>query len=308
MLMGAADVVPGVSGGTVAFVLGIYHRLVTAISHFDGVLVAHVLRRQWLAAARRVDLAFLLTLGSGIALGIAALAKVMRHLLEHHHMETMAVFFGLILGSTLLVVRRIRLPSATAAVGLLFAGIVAACFAWWVAGLEPGTEATNSMPYIFVCGMIAICAMILPGVSGAYLLLVFGLYYQVTDIIHRVTRLEATSGDWLTIVVFAGGCAVGLLLFSKLLRWLLANVEPWTMTVLCGLMIGFLRKVWPFQMDTTPDVAFKHKVFTEYWPEALSTDVVVAAILVIVAGAAVLGLEQFGRIAGASASEPATAE
>lgn len=292
LLMGSADIIPGVSGGTVALILGIYARLVRAISHFDVELVRLLFGRKWLAAWKHVDARFLLALGTGIVIGIVGLANLMRYLLEHHHMQTMAVFFGLIVGSSVLVARRIKIPDGMNVGHLWLLGLVAAGLAFWLVGLPllEGQNETVSLWYVLLCGAIAICAMILPGVSGAYFLLVLGLYYHVTDIIHRVTKFEASFRDWATVLVFASGCAVGLIGFSKLLRYLLTRFEMQTMAVLCGLMIGSLRRVWPFQMDTTPHREFKEKVFKNAWPTDL-WDVTVAGSLALAAGAAVLLLE-----------------
>lgn len=292
LLMGGADIIPGVSGGTVALILGIYTRLVTAISRFDADLVRLLARRNWLAAWQRVDGRFLLALLTGIAVAIVGLAKLMRYLLEHQQMQTMAVFFGLIAGSSVLVARRIRVPRGAGVGQLWILGLLAAAIAWWLVGLEalaPKDE-TVSLGYVLVCGAVAICAMILPGVSGAYFLLVFGLYYHVTDIIHRITRFEASLRDWATVAVFATGCAAGLIGFSKVLRYLLGRFEMQTMAVLCGLMIGSLRKVWPFQVDTTPTREFKEKVFKPGWPAEMA-DLWVAGALVVASAAAVLLLE-----------------
>lgn len=294
LMMGGADIIPGVSGGTVALILGIYARLVTAISRFDAHLLRMLLARQWRAAFARIDARFLTGLGTGIAIGIIGLAKLMRYVLEHYHLQTMAVFFGLILGSSLLVGRRIKLPRAAGAWTLWMAGAIAAVSAFWLVGLPllaPRNE-TASLGYVFVCGVIAICAMILPGVSGAYFLLVMGLYFHITDIIHRITQFEATSRDWSTAFVFALGCGTGLIGFSKIVRWLLVRFEMLTMATLCGLMLGSLRKVWPFQVDTTLDAEFRHKIFKSVMPEEFSVDVWIAAGLVAASAAAVLLLER----------------
>jgi putative membrane protein len=276
----------------VALILGIYARLVTAISRFDVELGRLLAKRDWRTAWQRVDARFLLSLGTGIAVGIVSLATLMRYLLEHHHMQTMAAFFGLIVGSSVLVARRIRVPRRSGAGHLWVLGLAAAVLAFWLVGLPllEMRDETVGLGYVLLCGAIAICAMILPGVSGAYFLLVLGLYYHVTDIIHRVTRFEANLRDWATIAVFATGCAAGLIGFSKVLRYLLTRFEMQTMAVLCGLMIGSLRKVWPFQTDMTPEREFKEKLFQNTWPADL-TDVWVAGSLLLAAGAAVLILE-----------------
>ena len=273
LAMGAADIVPGVSGGTVALILGVYERLLTAISRFDGTFVGHVVRREWRDAARRVDLGFLLLIGGGILASVIGMAGLMEHLLSHHRAFTYAAFFGLILASGVLVGRMAR-PTSAAQTGLcLLLGAIAAGTAFWLVTLSHVTPMPG-LGYTFVCGAIAICAMVLPGVSGAYLLLMLGKYEEITGILKRLPRLQVTTDDLLTVGVFCVGCLVGLILFSKLLHWLLARYWTPTMAVLCGFMVGSLYRVWPLQTDTTPAVEeFKKKVFQPIWPETWTSEV-----------------------------------
>ena len=185
LLMGGADIIPGVSGGTVALILGIYRRLVHAISHFDAQLVGYLGQRRWSDAARHVDLRFLFTLGCGILVGIASLASLMHHLLEHYQSPTLAAFFGLILASSWIVAHSIA-PSSRADIWLwLAAGLGAALLAFWLVGL-PILRPRPGLLYTFFCGTIAICAMILPGISGAAMLLLLGRYEHITGIIKHI--------------------------------------------------------------------------------------------------------------------------
>jgi len=252
LAMGAADVVPGVSGGTIALVLGIYERLVTAISHFDARLLGHLRRCEFVPAAHHVDLRFLVALGLGIATSIVGLSKLMNGLLSDDQTRplTLAAFFGLILASTVVVARMAKLNRRRdlLATWLLAGG--GAVFAYWLTGLRP-FEAEPSYAYVFFGGTVAICAMILPGISGAFILLILGLYVYLTGIIGRLAHLDVGGGELLSVGVFLAGCALGLISFSKLLRWLLARHESATMGVLCGFMVGSLRKIWPFQRDVT---------------------------------------------------------
>jgi len=251
-LMGGADVIPGVSGGTVALILGIYQRLVTAISHFDLTLVELLRQRNRPAAARHVDLRFLAALGTGILLGIGSLASVMNWLLTQPHTQppTLGAFYGLIIASAVLVAKMVEVRQSRDVSVPLMLAIVGALFAYWLTGLRAVT-ADPTYIYIFFGGMLAICAMILPGISGAFILLILGLYVYVTGVIKRALHLDVGVDDLLTVVVFGSGCAIGLITFSKFLRWLLARHEPQTMGLLCGLMIGSLRKIWPFKRDVT---------------------------------------------------------
>ena len=294
LLMGGADIIPGVSGGTVALILGIYERLVTAISHFDLELLGHLRRRQWVRAAAHVDLRFLVTLGCGILLGIGSLATLMHYLLEHQLEPTMAVFFGLILSSSVLVGRSIGSWGPLNVIAV-FGG---AGFAFWLVN-QPFMAGREGYDYLFLCGMVGICAMILPGISGAFILLIMGKYDHVTGVIRSLVHGELVKDNILTLVVFAGGCCVGLLSFSKVLRWLLARYHSQTMAVLCGFMIGSLRRIWPFKEEILSGpleaVDVKHKQFENVWPAALDGQVVLVVALAVAAMAFVLALDWLTR-------------
>jgi len=290
-LMGGADIIPGVSGGTVALILGIYGRLVAAISHFDVALLGLLRRRQWRAAVDHVDLVFLVSLGSGIALGIGGLATLMNHLLTDHLQPTLAVFFGLILASSALVARTIGRWRLAHFVWAAAGG----AFAYWLVA-QPFMKGYEGYPYLFLCGNVAICAMILPGISGAFVLLILGKYHYVTavlrDLVHGQVSVEAV----LTVVVFTSGCVVGLLAFSKFLRWLLARWPAPTMAVLCGFMLGSLRRIWPFK-DVPPgeSIDLGHSQIPNAWPDRLDGDIWLAIGLGIVAAAMVFALDALAR-------------
>ncbi len=261
-LMGGADIIPGVSGGTVALILGIYDRLVTAISRFDLALLGHLKARDWKAAAAHVDFRFLGALGCGIALGIVGLAGLMNYLLLHHTFYTFAAFFGMIFASSFLVGAMVERWSPSA-VTLLVVGAVAA---YVLVGLPLLQSPPEGNTYVFFCGTVGICAMILPGISGSFILLLLGKYSDITGLIKSIPSKLAQGQlpveELTTVLVFCAGCGVGLIAFSKILRWLLTRHHQPTMALLCGFMIGSLRKIWPFKIDTTLEVEeFKHKVF-----------------------------------------------
>lgn len=287
--MGGADIIPGVSGGTVALILGIYERLVSGISHFDRTLLGHVRARKWTAAAQHVDLRFLVSLGLGIATGILGLASLMHHLLEHHRQYTFAVFTGLILASSLLVARTV--PNWSHKNWLMMIGGTA--FAYWLVGLPLLNDPPDGNAYLFVCGMIGICAMILPGISGAFLLLILGKYTEITGMLKACLHGDFSVSTLLSLSIFSVGMAVGLLSFSKLLRWLLSKYSATTMTVLCGFMIGSIRKLWPFKHDLTPlETKFKLKRFENEWPAEFDQTVAICLVLAVVAAACVWGLDR----------------
>jgi putative membrane protein len=291
-LMGAADIVPGVSGGTMALIVGIYERLVSAISHIDREFLQHVLSRRFRQAAEHADLRFLVGLGCGILLGAGGLASVMKVLLTDHRTLTYAAFTGMILASSLLVARQVRLWSMLH-VGLL---LLAAAGAWWLVTLSTLQNPPNSLVYLFFCGMIGISAMILPGISGAFILLLLSRYETVLNAIRSFVHLELSVEVITTLVVFSLGCLTGLLAFSRVLKKLLTTYHDSTIAVLCGFMLGSLYRLWPFQKDLTPDVReLKHKLFEHIWPANLTNEVWQAAFTAVIAGALVLTLDTVGR-------------
>lgn len=293
VLMGGADIIPGVSGGTVALILGIYRRLVTALSRVDTALLGHLRRLELAAAARYLDLRFLVTLVLGILIGIVSLANLMHHLLQDERLRplTFAAFFGMILASGLLVGRMVDRWSP-ASVGLAVAG---STFAFWLTGLQAMSVEPN-LGYTFVCGAIAICAMILPGISGAYILLLMGMYLHVTAAIKGLPRGELSIDNLLTIVFFCAGAGLGLLGFSKLLRRLLDRHASTTMALLGGFMIGSLRKIWPFKTDLTPEIVeLTLKRFVNVWPEPFESDHWLALGVAVVGLAVVLALDTISR-------------
>ena len=252
--MGGADIIPGVSGGTVALILGIYERLIAAISHFDLQLFRLLGSRRWRAAAVHVDLRFLAALGVGILTGIVSLASLMNRLLKDDATRplTLAAFFGLILASAVLVAKMIKAKRNTDVPVLVILAAAGTIFAYWLTGQTPAAVDEPSLLYVFLCGTVAICAMILPGISGAFILVILGMYLYITGLLRDIKNFDAGWNDLLSVAVFCAGCALGLIVFSKFLRWLLARHEPQTMALLCGFMLGSLRKIWPFK-NAWPD-------------------------------------------------------
>ncbi|QDT31186.1 hypothetical protein Mal48_04180 [Thalassoglobus polymorphus] len=293
VLMGGADVIPGVSGGTVALILGIYERLISAVSHVDATLMSFVSQRKFRDAAKHIDLRFIIPLGMGILVGIVLLGSVMHTLLEDYRQYTMAAFFGMIGASCLLVAKLVTRWRALE-YGLLTGGAV---FAVWLVSQPALANPPDHLWYIFLCGAIAICAMILPGISGSFILLILGKYHEITGIIKDVIKLKLSTESIFLVLTFACGCLVGLISFAKLLRWLLANYAAQTMSLLCGFMIGSLYKIWPFQVDTTPEVEeFKHKVFeiVPFSKIEFNGEFALTILVAIVAAVLVFGLDHLG--------------
>ncbi|TWT38766.1 DUF368 domain-containing protein [Blastopirellula retiformator] len=251
-VMGAADAIPGVSGGTVALVLGIYRRLVAAISHFDAQSVKLLFARKWRELARRTDLFFLIALGGGILFGLGTFILLIHELIEPESPArpyTYAVFFGAIVASSWLVMKLIDPPTKRSQAICWALGLLGAAIAFALTGPQVFPDVHEAPPlwFTFVCGMIAICAMILPGISGSYLLLILGMYHFLSGIPKALLKGEAVSADVVQFAVFAVGCVIGILSFSKVLRWLLHCYEPQTMALMCGFMIGALRALWPWR-------------------------------------------------------------
>lgn len=255
--MGAADAVPGISGGTVALVLGIYRRLVDAVSQVNVEAFRLIMKRQWRTLAERFDFWFLLVLLCGIACGLLTFVVILHELIGEadHPASTRpfvyAVFFGAIVASGFLVAKMVRTTSTGHLILCSLGAIAGAAFAWWLTGL-PALKAFESAPnpiVSFLLGAIAICAMILPGISGSYLLLVFGAYHYFSGVPKALAKGQIVLGDLFAFACFALGCLVGLLSFSKVLKWLLHQHEAITLSIMGGFMIGALRKLWPWQGD-----------------------------------------------------------
>lgn len=232
--MGAADVVPGVSGGTIAFISGIYEELIDSISKVNFRLLKIWQKEGFLAMWKAVNGNFLLSLVIGIGASVISLAKVIRHLLETQPILIWSFFFGLVLASIIYVARQITRWNLGAIIMLLLGALVA----YFITTLTPQT-ADVTYPYVFLSGALAICAMILPGISGSFILLLLGMYKPVLDAIH--------FKDFGLIIVLGLGAVVGLLSFSKLLKWLFDHYENLTLAVLTGFIIGSLNKIWPWK-------------------------------------------------------------
>lgn len=234
MLMGAADVVPGVSGGTVAFMTGIYEELIHSLKQCGPAALKVLFTQGVLACWRHINGTFLLTLVGGILFSLLTLARVVLYLLDQYPVLLWSFFFGLILASTWSVMRHTgRFGWNVAAVFLL-----GAVTALQVTSMTPGVVDPGYL-MIFASGMIAICAMILPGISGSFILLLLGMYAPV------LMALKAFQLDF--IALFVLGCVVGLLGFSRVLSWAFAQYRILTLSLLGGFMLGSLNKVWPWK-------------------------------------------------------------
>ncbi len=252
MAMGAADIVPGVSGGTIAFISGIYDRLLGAINSIKPE-VLKTLKKEGVAAAwKSIDATFLVVLLSGMLTSIVLLSKPIKYALHHHPVLLWSFFFGLVLASIWLVGRQVKNYS----IGNIALFLIGGALAYWITTLET-LQGSDNVGYIFLAGAIAICAMILPGVSGAFILLILGVYQIIINAIH--------DKDLKMIAIFGLGCIVGLLSFSRLLKWLLSHKRAQTLAVLTGFLLGSLNKIWPWKTKVGASPIYVHSDGTEEW-------------------------------------------
>ncbi|HEY9118382.1 MAG TPA: DUF368 domain-containing protein [Marinobacter sp.] len=238
MAMGAADIVPGVSGGTIAFITGIYFRLLEAIGAAPNAVFRHLPRGQFRALWQACDGTFLLSLLTGVLVSVATLAAAISFILTEYPVLIWSFFFGLIVASVWHVGRQVRqyVPS------LVLPFLTGVLFAWWVTTL-PATELAPSPLVFFGAGALAICAMILPGISGSFILVILGMYVPVLDAIRTL--------DLGVLIIFAGGCLLGLLSVARLITWAFRHFHDPVLALLTGFMVGALNKVWPWKETLT---------------------------------------------------------
>ena len=285
--MGAADVVPGVSGGTIAFITGIYERLLNAIKSINPAALKVLFQEGIGAAWRHVDGTFLLALFSGILGSVFTLAKALEWCMEHYPQLLWAFFFGLIIASSIYIIRQVGQWNASAFIGLILGTVVA----YGITILSPG-ESPNTYPMLFLAGSIAICAMILPGISGSFILLLLGMYKHVLG--------AATSFDVVSLAIFMVGCITGLLLFSHVLSWTFKNFRNTTLAVLAGFMICSIKKVWPWQNVASTRLNSDGETVPFMYENVLPGDylgdpmVLACALLLVLGFLAVFGLERLG--------------
>ena len=232
--MGAADVVPGVSGGTIAFITGIYKELIDSIKSINISALKLLLKGDIKLFWKTINGTFLLSIITGIGISIFSLAKIMKYLLENQPILIWSFFFGLIVASIIYIAKEIKKWKAETIISLLLGMITA----YWITVISPA-EANATNWYILLSGSIAICAMILPGISGSFILVLLGMYKFI---------LVAVSDLNISILaIFLFGALIGIIVFSNLLSWLLKKYYDLTIALLTGFMAGSLNKVWPWK-------------------------------------------------------------
>ena len=239
--MGAADVIPGVSGGTIAFIMGIYDDFVGSLASINTEALKLLFTGKFKAFWKHINGSFLLSLAIGIGFSVIALAGLMQYLLEWHPIQTWSFFFGLIVASSIFILRGISGWKLREVLLLIFGAILGVV----ICTLSP-TQTPDAYWFIFLSGALAICAMILPGISGSFILLILGKYQFIMGTISDLVSGVNVSQNLLIIGIFGVGAVVGILGFSKFLHWLLGRWEKETMIILAGFIIGSLVKVWPW--------------------------------------------------------------
>ena len=236
--MGAADAVPGVSGGTIAFISGIYEELITSISNVNLSLFKTLFKKGFVSFWKTLNGNFLVALLLGIVISFVSFMRLAKYLLENHPILIWSFFFGLIVASIYFVGKQIQQWNFPILVALI-TGIV---IAFYVSQLSSFTTNEHSW-FLFLAGAIAICAMILPGISGSFILIILGAYKTLSDALHDF--------DIKKILVFVAGATIGLLSFSHVLKWLFKHYHNITLALLTGFIFGSLNKVWPWKQTLT---------------------------------------------------------
>lgn len=277
MAMGAADVVPGVSGGTIAFIAGIYDELINSIKSINMHSLKLLFTGKIAAFWKAVNGNFLFALLLGIAISVFSLAKLITYLLLNEPVLVWSFFFGLVLASTWFVTKDIKGWNWKTVAGFVGGAVIA----YYITVATPAETSTNLM-FIFLCGAIAICAMILPGISGSFILVLLGKYFYVMEAVKTL--------DVVVLGVFAFGAALGITSFSRVLSYALKNFRNITLSVLSGFMLGSLNKVWPWK-EVEKLVSDGHEVMIEH-NIAPNTEVAEAVVLMLIGFILVYVLEK----------------
>ena len=295
MAMGASDVVPGVSGGTMAFILGIYQELIDSIRQVGQPdFLQSVFKFRIKEIFEKLNWEFLLAVALGIFIAIFSLAGILESLLENQPVYLWSFFFGLVIASIIAVRKRVTAWGATPLIGL----VVGTLLAYFLVGAIPA-ETPNSWWFLVFSGMLAISAMILPGISGSFILVLLGKYQFI---LNAVTERDVASLGFVAI-----GAGIGIVTIAQVLGWLFSRYHDVTVAVLIGLMIGSLRKIWPWKNDVAflldgngetlirdgHPVVTKQELFLPTLMENGGTEIVTALILALVGFAIVLLLERF---------------
>lgn len=285
--MGIADLIPGVSGGTIAFLSGIYEELLESIRIVSGTTLKLLLRGKVVEAFQSIPFAFLIPLAGGILLSIFSFATLLSWLLATYPVFVWAFFFGLVLASVFIVMKRVVRWDTVDIVGFAVATIAT----YFVVGAVPIETPTNLL-FVFLSGAIAICAMILPGISGSFILLLLGKYQYILSAV--------TERDFFTLAVFAMGCAVGLSVFARFLSWLFSYHHDISVAILAGVMLGSIRKIWPWKEVVATRINSHGEIVplveNNILPQAFDSSVFFAVLLILIGASIVYTLERLHAV------------
>lgn len=287
MGMGAADVVPGVSGGTIAFIVGIYEELINSIKSINTANLRLLFRGQFRSFWQGINANFLLSIVLGIGISIFSLAKIITYLLVNQPILVWAFFFGLVLASTWFVAKEIKQWKVKTVISFVIGSILA----FYITIATPSETPTHPL-FIFLCGAIAICAMILPGISGSFILVLLGKYFYI---------MEAVKSFRITVMLtFMAGAVIGITTFSRVLSFALRRFHDATIALLSGFMLGSLNKVWPWK-ETIETYTDSHGVVKPLVEQniAPNTQVIEAVGLMILGFTLVYALEKLSTQKGA---------
>jgi len=286
VFMGAANIIPGVSGGTIALITGIYAELLQAIRSFNLDTLRFLKQFELKRALNTLHLRFLVTIGAGVALSILSLAHVMTFVFTRFPVHTWSLFFGLLLASILVMAVKIRNWIGSGGLAII-GGTV---FAYFFVAMIP-VSTPNAWWFILAAGVVVICTMILPGLSGSFLLLILGKYEYIIGALKQPFVLE----NFLILSIFGIGCVVGIMTFTRVISIMLERYENVTMAVLTGIMCGSMRKIWPWkEVLEKKMIQGKEKIISEInvLPKALDAEFYAALVLIVVGFVLVIILEK----------------
>lgn len=291
MGMGAADVVPGVSGGTIAFIVGIYEELINSIKSINGNSLRLLFTGKIAAFWQAINASFLLAIVTGIGISVFSLAKIVTYLLTYQPILVWSFFFGLVTASTWFVAKDVKTWNAKSIISFLAGAVLA----FYITVATPADTPTHP-GFIFLCGAIAICAMILPGISGSFILVLLGKYFYIMEAVKSL-RLSV-------LLVFLGGAAIGITSFSRLLSYALRHFHDLTIAILSGFMLGSLNKVWPWK-ETLETYTDSHGVVRPLIEQNILPDqqIPAAVALMLIGFFLVYGLEKLSVRGGNADSD-----
>ncbi|MFP4555254.1 MAG: DUF368 domain-containing protein [Bacteroidales bacterium] len=299
--MGAANVIPGVSGGTIALITGIFERVIHAIKSFDTKAVSLLFKGKVKELFQHTDFYFLLTLGAGMIASIISLARVLKFMFESYPVFIWAFFFGLIVASVYYVGKTISKWN----IGVIVALIAGASLAIWVSFMNPATQ-NDSFVYLMLCGVVGVCSMILPGLSGSFVLIIMGNYELV-----MIDAVNEGNFDVLLPVILGG--IIGVLALSHILSWIYKKYKDQTIAILTGFILGSLSILWPwkneiYRVNNAGEYVFinNEKIvqgYSLYIPDSLTNEVVLAIIIAIIGFISIALIERFAKVKQVNANK-----